>query len=313
MPGGLPYTATLLGVKQVYPGRYVPDTLMQLIAKEGVTFSHCVPTLLQMMLSAPSAAHVDLSRWKLIIGGSALPKALCQAALDRGIDIRTGYGMSETCPILCIATLKPELIEEPGSDVYFRVKAGLPIPLVDLRIVDFDMNDLPHDGSAAGEVVVRAPWLTQGYYKNPEASENLCAGGYLHTNNIGTIDTNGYLQVTDRMKDVIKTGGEWVSSLQLEDIILLHRSVSEVAVIGVEDAKWGERPMAIVVLHGAAPADEADIKAHVMQHAERGVISKYAVPAYIRFVETIDKTSVGKINKKALRERYATDANPVLS
>ncbi|HZA29008.1 MAG TPA: fatty acid--CoA ligase, partial [Gammaproteobacteria bacterium] len=186
-----------------------------------------------------------------------------------------------------------------------RTKAGLPIPLVDLRVVDEQMNDVPHDGKASGEVVVRAPWLTQGYLRDPDASEQLWAGGYLHTNDIGNIDTKGYLQITDRIKDVIKTGGEWISSLELEDIISQHKGVSEVAVIGVKDEKWGERPMALIVLKGdyVGKVEKEEIKAHVKAYANKGIISKFGIPERILFVDALDKTSMGKLNKKAMREK----------
>ena len=304
---GFPYAATLAGLKQVYPGRYAPDALLKLIRTEGVTFSHCVPTILHMILGHPDANATDLSRWKVIIGGSALPTGLAETALKRGIDIFTGYGMSETCPILTLSQVTRSMLKDNAdTGVEMRVRTGLPIPLVDLRIVDEEMNDAPHDGKAAGEIVVRAPWLTQGYFKSPEASEALWAGGYLHTNDIAVIDPNGYVQITDRLKDVIKTGGEWISSLEVEDIISQHPAVSEVAVIGVKDAKWGERPKALVVLKGdgAAPASADELRAFVMSFAERGVISKYGVPQNIAFVDTLIKTSVGKLNKNALRAAY---------
>jgi len=302
---GFPYAATMAGLKQVYPGRYMPDALLRLRAKEGVTFSHCVPTILHMMLTHPEAAAHDLSGWKIIIGGSALSSGLAETALARGIDVFTGYGMSETCPILTLAHLKPNVQASGEKAVATRVKTGLPIPLVDLRIVDPDMNDAAHDGKASGEIVVRAPWLTQGYYKNPDASRDLWAGGYLHTNDIATIDEDGYVQVTDRLKDVIKTGGEWVSSLEVEDILSQHAAISEAAVIAVKDAKWGERPKALIVLKpGAEATGVAEIRDFVKTFADRGVISKFAVPSDIVFVPTLMKTSVGKLNKKALREAY---------
>jgi len=306
---GLPYIATLLGVKQVYPGRYQPESIVELIRDEGVTFSHCVPTILQMVLAAPTAQAVDLSHWKVVIGGSAFTAGLCRQALQRGIDAFAGYGMSETCPILTLAQIKPEFFDGLSDDeeVRLRTKTGLPVPLVDLRIVDAELNEEPHDGKHSGEVVVRAPWLTQGYLNNPEASENLWQGGYLHTQDIGHIDAHGYLQVTDRIKDVIKTGGEWISSLELEYLISQHPSVAEVAVIGVPDEKWGERPLAIIVARegqAAALSIEA-VRQHVQGYVERGVISRYAVPENIRIVEAIEKTSVGKYNKKKMREKYA--------
>ena len=302
---GVPYIATMLGLKQVYPGRYVPDELLALLEREKVTFSHCVPTIMHMMLASPAAQAVDLSGWKVIIGGSALPRGLAQAALDRGIDIFAGYGMSETCPVLTIAQGKTSLLDDASRELDMRTKAGLPVPLVDLRIVDEEMRDVAHDGKTAGEIVARAPWLTQGYFGNPEASETLWAGGYLHTNDIGVIDSDGYVQITDRIKDVIKTGGEWVSSLDLEDLISRHPAVSESAVIGIKDARWGERPLALIVLKPGQTADKAAIQKHLSEYASSGAISKFAVPDQILFIDAIDKTSVGKINKKLLREKYA--------
>jgi len=305
---GLPYVATLLGLKQVYPGRYVPETLLELIRREKVTFSHCVPTILQMVLSSPAAQDADLRGWKLIVGGAALPRGLAQAALERGIDIFAGYGMSETCPVLTIAQLKTPMLGDPARALDLRTKPGLPIPLVDLRIVDAGMRDVAHDGRTPGEVVVRAPWLTPGYWKNPQASEALWAGGYLHTGDIGVIDSDGYLQVTDRIKDVIKSGGEWVSSLEVENLISHHAAVGEVAVIGIRDARWGERPLALIVLKAGHCADQAAIQKHLNEFVAAGTISRYAVPRSVLFVEAIDKTSVGKINKKLLREKYESAA-----
>ncbi len=302
---GIPYVATTLGMKQVYPGRYLPDTLLGLIQREGVTFSHCVPTILQMLLVSPKVKETDLSRWKVIIGGSAMPQALAKQALELGADVFGGYGMSETCPLLSLAQLKPPMREWPMErQLEVRCKAGLPMPLVELRIVDAEMNDLPHDGVSQGEVVARAPWLTQGYLKDPKNSEALWQGGYLHTGDIGTIDPEGYLKITDRIKDVIKTGGEWVSSLDLEDLILTHPGVAEAAVIGVPDAKWGERPMALVVQKPGQTVDVGSLLTLLMGYADKGIISKYGVPERIVFVETIAKTSVGKLNKKELRTQY---------
>ena len=306
---GMPYIATLFGLKQVYPGRYAPETLLKFIRDHGVTFSHCVPTILHMLLSSSAADTADLSRWKVIIGGSAMPKGLAAAALARGIDVFTGYGMSETCPILTLAQV-PSTIAESDADMQAdcRIKTGFPIPLVDLRTVDGEMVDTAHDGKTSGEIVVRAPWLTMGYLNNPAASENLWQGGYLHTGDIGVIDPAGCLQVTDRLKDVIKTGGEWVSSLELESIISEHPAVNEVAVIGIKDEKWGERPLAMVVLKPGHTADAEGIKAHVAKAAEAGHISRYAIPDQIRFVDSLARTSVGKLNKKAMRENLTDGA-----
>ncbi|CAB3789589.1 Long-chain-fatty-acid--CoA ligase [Paraburkholderia ultramafica] len=303
---GMPYIATVLGVKQVYPGRYVPERLVQLVRDEGVTFSHCVSTILHMLLSCDDAKHADFSKWKVIIGGGALPHGLARAALDRGIDIFAGYGMSETCPVLSLAQLPPHTGPlDLDEEVRLRCKTGFPVPLVDVRIVNEDMEDVGHDGKAYGEIVVRAPWLTQGYLNNPEASAHLWTGGYLHTQDIANIDTTGNIQITDRIKDVIKSGGEWISSLEIESLISLHPGVAEVAVIGIKDEKWGERPVALVVLKTDAIVTEDDVKAHVMGFSKTGRISKYAVPQIVKFVDALEKTSVGKMNKKWLRAQFA--------
>jgi fatty-acyl-CoA synthase len=304
---GFPWTATLSGVKQVYPGRYEPALLLKLIKTEGVTFTHGVPTILQMLLGAATAANTDLAGLKMVIGGSELSKGLARQALALGVDVYAGYGMSESAPLLCLAQVKSaDLAGDPDKAVDIRTKAGIPVPLVDIRLVDTDRNEVPHDGQTPGEVVVRAPWLTQGYVDDAEASEQLWAGGYMHTNDIGVIEPSGYLRIVDRIKDVIKTGGEWVSSLQLEDLISQRKGVSEAAVIGVKDDKWGERPLALVIRDAQAGDDLGDtqIKAHLKTFADAGVISKFGIPDQILFVKTLPRTSVGKVDKKALREKY---------
>jgi fatty-acyl-CoA synthase len=201
-----------------------------------------------------------------------------------------------------------DVTSDPDQEAEVRTLAGRTCPLVDLQIVDSNMNPLPHDGGASGEIVVRAPWLSNGYFDNPEASEQLWAGGYLHTNDIGVLTPDGYLRITDRIKDVIKTGGEWVSTLQLEDIIMHCAGVGECAVIGIADARWGERPLALIVRDPktSPPVSAEDIKAQVMTFVDRGVISKFGVPQKILFVDALAKTSVGKFDKKALRAQYGS-------
>ena len=308
---GYPYIATLCGWQQVYPGRYEPSKLVSLFRKEGVTFSHCVPTVLHMVLSAPAAQDVDFTGWKVVIGGSALSSALCRQALARNIDICSGYGMSETCPLLSLGQIKTDMveaIEDPQAredrEVEVRVGAGMPVLLSQMKVVGADMQAVPVDGVSVGEVVVRTPYLTQGYLKNPEASAALWEGGWLHTGDIGRFDEDGYLHLVDRAKDVIKSGGEWVSSIALEDAIGQVAGVSEVAVIGVPDAKWGERPMALVVARTGASVDAEAVRRHLAAMADAGAMSKYAIPEQILLVDHIDKTSVGKLDKKRLRERY---------
>mgnify|MGYP006276990057 FL=1 len=304
---GMPYLFTMLGNKQIYPGRYEPEMILKLITEHKVTYSHCVPTIIHMLVNSPVIDKIDLSGWKVVIGGSALPKGLCTAALKAGINIYSAYGMSETCPLLTVAHIKPHLRETSEEEqIDIRCKTGLPIPMVDLEIVDPAGAPVPHDGIQTGEVVARAPWLTQGYLKNPEKSEELWADGWLHTGDIGNIDQEGYLKITDRLKDVIKTGGEWVSSLALEDIVSSHEAVSEAAAIGIPDEKWGERPVIIVVLKEdfRDSIKEEDLLAVFEKEYETGNLPKYGIPDKIVFTDTIAKTGVGKLDKKVLRKEY---------
>ncbi|MCW8858345.1 MAG: fatty acid--CoA ligase [Deltaproteobacteria bacterium] len=300
---GIPYIATALGIKQVYPGKYTPEMLLKLIDKEKVTFSHCVPTILHLLMSHPLFKEIDLSNWKVLIGGAALPRAMCQTALRRGIDIYTGYGMSETCPVLTIAHVtEDDLTEEEEVDV--RCKTGRPIPLVDLRIVDEQMEDIPADGESVGEIVVRTPWLTQGYLKDQRNSETLWRGGYLHTGDVANRDKRNYVKITDRIKDVIKIGGEWISSLEVEDLIATYPGVAEVAVIGLPDEKWGEKPLALIVRKPESEINEKELIQHIRGFVDKGIISKQIILLKLQFVEAIDKTSIGKVNKRLLREKY---------
>jgi len=302
---GFPYIATMVGVKQVYPGKYIPNVLINLIKEEQVTFSHCVPTILHLLMATPEFAETDLSSWKVVIGGASLPKQMCKTARDRGIDIFSGYGMSETCPVLTIAHVNNDDLDE-DEEVAVRSKTGRPLPLVQLRVVDKQMNDIPADASSVGEIVVRAPWLTQGYWKDTRNSENLWKDGYLHTGDVANIDDNNYVAITDRIKDVIKIGGEWLSSLELEDVINLHPAVSEVAIIGIADPKWGEKPLALIVpAADVEPPAPKEIVNHVKVFIDKGMMSKLALLLNVEIVEQIEKTSVGKINKKMLRETFS--------
>ena len=301
---GVPYAATMLGVKQVYPGRYEPELLVDLIKTHRVTMSHCVPTVMQMMMATESIKTADLSNWHVLIGGSALTKGLCDAAARLGIHMYTGYGMSETCPLLSTTHLKPEDLELPlEQQTAIRVKTGIAVPMVELEIVDPDGNPVPHDGEAKGEVVTRAPWLTQSYFKEPEKGEELWQGGWLHTGDVASMEPDNTLTIKDRIKDVIKTGGEWLSSLDLENLISQHPAVAGAAVVGVPDEKWGERPYALVTLKPGENIGLEDIQKHLQQFVDSGDINKWAIPGQIDFVEDIPKTSVGKINKKLIRDQ----------
>ena len=299
---GIPYVATMLGIKQVYPGRYEPDMLCQLIREEKVTFSHCVPTILQMMLNAPSAQGYNFAGLKVIIGGSALNRALYEAAKARGIQLTAAYGMSETCPLISCAHINDEL--KAGSEderVTYRIKAGVPVPLVEAALMGADGQLLPADGETQGELVLRAPWLTMGYFNEPQKSAELWEHGWLHTGDVATLDDFGFIDIRDRIKDVIKTGGEWLSSLELEDLISRHAAVREVAVVGIPDPQWGERPFALLVLREGQALDAKGLKEHLIPFVELGHINKWAIPSQIAIVTDIPKTSVGKLDKKRIR------------
>lgn len=300
---GVPYVATLMGIKQVYPGRYEPNSLVRLFRDEKVTFSHCVPTILQMILGCEEAKNTPLDGWKMLLGGSALTLGIAAQASAKGIQIHSGYGMSETCPLLCTSYLSgAELEQSTQAQLTLRIKTGMPTPMVDLKIVDADGHAVAHDGQALGEIVVRAPWLTQGYLHEPEKGAELWQDGWLHTGDLASIDPAGRVEIKDRIKDVIKTGGEWISSLDLENLISEHASVISVAVVGIADEQWGERPMALVVCIPGHAVDQSILEAHLQQFVASGRINKWAIPKQFDFVAEIPKTSVGKINKKLIRE-----------
>jgi fatty-acyl-CoA synthase len=299
---GVPYAATMMGIKQVYPGRYDPELLVELWRKEKVTFSHCVPTILQMLLNAKAAKDIDFGGWNIIIGGSALNRTLYAAAKAKGIQLNAAYGMSETGPLISVAHVDDERMA--GSDeeqVTCLLKAGTPGILVEAAIVDLEGNFLPSDGQTQGELVLRAPWLTEGYFREPLKGAEMWAGGWLHTGDVATLDATGTIDIRDRIKDVIKTGGEWVSSLDLEDLCSRHPSVREVAVVGIADPQWGERPFALLVAHEGHVIDARSLKEHLKPFVESGHINKWAIPSQIALVTEIPKTSVGKLDKKRIR------------
>ncbi|MFJ4141246.1 fatty acid--CoA ligase [Pseudomonas sp. NPDC089734] len=299
---GMPYAATMLGLKQVYPGRYDPEFLVELWRREKVTFSHCVPTIMQMLLHSKAAKDTDFGGWKIIIGGSSLNRSLYQAAKAKGIHLTAAYGMSETGPLISVAHMNEELRAGSEEDrITYRIKAGVPGMLVEAAIVDEEGNFLPADGETQGELVLRAPWLTESYFREPQKGAELWAGGWLHTGDVATLDDMGFIDIRDRIKDVIKTGGEWVSSLELEDLCSRHPAVREVAVVGVADSQWGERPFALLVVHEGQSIDARCLKEHLSPFVEQGHINKWAIPSQIAVVTEIPKTSVGKLDKKRMR------------
>ena len=300
---GLPYLATTLGMTQVYPGRYEPEMLLRLLESHRVTFSHCVPTLLLMLLRHPAAGAVDWFRFKVVIGGAALLPAVANEARSRGIRIVGGYGMSETCPIVAVSHVTPALAAEHGSaPVDVITRTGFPLPLVQARVVDAEGRPVPPGSDGVGELVLRCPWLTRDYLEDPVASDRLWRDGWLHTGDGARIDSDGYIRITDRLKDVIKVGGEWISSIEIESVFARHPAVAEVAVIGVPDSKWDEHPRAeIVVRPDAGPVSPRDLLRHLRDAIDTGLLHKRALITEIVIVPAIPKTSVGKTDKKRMR------------
>lgn len=298
-----PYGATMIGLKQVYPGRYLAPRLVDLIEQHKVTLSHGVPAILQMLLKEMAARGRKFDGLKLLLGGSKLNEGLAKAAIESGIEFMSGFGMSESCPVLSRAVFDDKTDSmEMKEQLNYRCLSGSPIMLVSMEIWDENGKPQPMDGKSTGELVIRAPWLTQSYFKNSDAGNELWEGGWMHTQDIASISSSGTLSITDRLKDVIKSGGEWISSLEVETIFSFHPSIADVAVIGVPDERWGERPLALVVLKpDYADTKAADILALGHQAVEKGYLPKYGVPNEIKFLLEMPKTSVGKLDKKRMR------------
>ena len=304
---GIPYIATMMGVKQVFPGKYIPDMLLRLIDTEKVTFSHCVPTIINMILNDPSSKNYDLSKWKVIIGGASLNRSIALEALKRGIDIYCGYGMSETCPVMTVQHLsEKEHSLPPETKVNILVRTGRPIGLVHIKIMG-PHGEAAYDDKSTGEITARSPWFTQGYLKDASNSEKLWEGGWLHTQDVACRDASGSVRITDRMKDVIKIGGEWISSLEIEDLLCLRQGVAEAAVIGHPHPNWGEIPFALVVTKEGETLKERDLMKHIKKYIDLGMLPREAILMKVKFVSALDKTSVGKINKIELRKKHLQD------
>ena len=307
---GIPYGVALNGQKLVLAGRYDYGNILELVDREKVTFSDMVPTILNMIVNHPSAEkhRESLSHWKVVIGGAALPRELAVRARKLGIKVMSGYGLSETAPILTLANPNERLRMLSDEELVdnLLLKTGIPIPLVQIRVVDGEMKDVPRDGKVAGEIVVRGPWLTREYYKEEAMTKDLWAGGWLHTGDMAVIDEEGYLTIVDRIKDAVKSGGEWIPTLILEDLIMRDPAVLEAAVIGAREAHWGERPVAVVSLREGQETSEEELSSHLQKFVEEGKIAKFWVPErFIILPDALPKTSTGKLDKKPLREKYS--------
>ncbi len=301
----LPFAAAWFGAKQVLPRHKLDGaSICELIEQEKVTFTGGVPTLMQGILQhLDSGAKHDLSSLrKIVCGGSAVPRSLNKTYRDNfGVSLTQGYGMTETSPVLTLSNLKSHMSDWPEDDVLDVLsKQGTLVPGLEMKIVNDQGEKLDHDGKQVGEILVRGPWIAGEYYNEPEKTKELIVDGRLRTGDIAKIDPEGYVQIVDRSKDLIKSGGEWISSVDLENTIMAHPDVAEAAVVAIPDEKWQERPMAIVVLKEGAAVDQQDILDFLADK-----VVKWWLPDKVIFLDELPKTSVGKFDKKALRREYA--------
>jgi fatty-acyl-CoA synthase len=303
---GYPYLATMLGAKLVYPGPYLdPESLLEGFVAEGVTWTAGVPTIwlgiLQMLDAEPE--RWDLTRMKgMLVGGAAAPRAMIAGFKQRhGLDVVHGWGMTETSPVASTAQLPGDLADaDPETQFDYIAMQGIPLPLVELRHRDAEGKILPWDGDAMGELETRGPWVAAAYYDTPEQAERWTEDGWFKTGDVVSIHPRGFIQIKDRSKDVIKSGGEWISSVELENALMAHPAVAEAAVIAVPDPKWDERPLAAVVLKAGAAASADELRAFLAPN-----FAKWSLPDRFEFVAEIPKTSVGKFRKTELREMFA--------
>jgi len=304
---GLPQAATLMANKLVFPGRFSMEdapSLIEVMLAEGVSIASGVPSILLPILRHIETLSVkpDFRGMRMLCGGSEPPLSLLVGLHElTGAEVIHAYGGTETSPIVSLNRLKPTLRGRSAEERWnIRRTQGLPVIGVDLEIRGAENQVLPPDGNSVGEICLRGPWVTTSYYDLPEASERF-AGGYWRSGDLGAIDRDGYLKLTDRLKDVIKSGGEWISSIDMENVLIGHPSVREAVVVGIPHPTWGERPLALVVLKPTLTATQQELLEHLSTS-----FSKWQLPDQVLFVGSIQKTSVGKLDKKVVRAEYAS-------
>ncbi len=303
---GFPYSCTFVGATQVYPGPYLDaESLLQLFEEEKVTITAGVPTVMMSILHKLDSDNrkYDLCLRSIIIGGSSAPRFLVKSFDERyGIPVLHSWGMTEISPLGSTSVMTSKLHNAPKEVQYDRaMKQGLPVPFVEIRGRN-ESGLIPWDGVTMGELEVRGPWVASSYYRDTESQGKFTPDGWLKTGDIVTIGEDGCIEIKDRSKDVIKSGGEWISSVALENALMGHPSISEAAVIGIPDEKWMERPFAYVVLKKDKTTSHDELTEYLMDK-----FVKFWVPDGYAFIDTIPKTSVGKFKKSALREKYEQD------
>jgi fatty-acyl-CoA synthase len=305
---GIPYGSALVGAKQVLPGVAPrPERLLSLLQDERVTVAAGVPTIWIGLLPAIQSGAYDLSQLnRIVVGGSAAPRGLIEAYDKVGLNILHAWGMTEMSPIGTVARLKPALSQRGADEqLDYRAKQGLSVPGVETRALDGDGHEVPHDGQAMGELVVRGPWVTGAYYNDERSADSFTPDGWFRTGDVVSVDPEGYIEIADRTKDLIRSGGEWISSVALENALMAHPKVLEAAVIAVPDQRWGERPLACVVPRPEArdQLGDAELTDYLAQQ-----FARWWLPDRYLYLDELPKTGVGKFNKKALRQAHASQA-----
>jgi len=301
---GMPYACVLMGVKMIFPGPHLhPEDLLDLFALERPTYVLGVPTIwmtmLQLLETRPERYRLPPGM-RMLVGGAPVPEAMIRAYQRHGAQICHGWGMTEMSPLGTVSYIKPELQHLSEEERFARyAMAGVPAPIMDIRLVGEDGAECPWDGSAVGEIQVRGPFIAGSYHEVPNDPEKFTADGWLRTGDVATIDRHGYVRISDRTKDLIKSGGEWISSVDMENLLMAHPAVQEAAVIAIPDAKWTERPLACVVLKPGKGATPEELRAHLSAK-----FVKWQLPDRFEFLEAIPRTSTGKFWKVKLRERY---------
>ena len=301
---GIPYCCVMLGIKLIFPGPHLhPEDLLTLFAEENPTYVLGVPTIwlamAQLLESNPEKYRLPRDV-RMLVGGAAMPESLIRTYLRHGALVCQGWGMTETSPVGSIAYLKPELQGASEDERIARfATAGIPSPIMDLRIVDDGGREQPWDNQAVGEIQVRGPFITGSYHEVPQDPEKFTADGWLRTGDVAAIDPHGYIRIADRTKDLIKSGGEWISSVGMENQLMAHPSVQEAAVIAIPHPKWGERPLACVVLKPGKTATAAELRTHLAV-----TFAKWQLPDRFEYLDAIPRTSTGKFWKVKLRERF---------
>ncbi|MCX8204737.1 MAG: long-chain-fatty-acid--CoA ligase [Candidatus Nezhaarchaeota archaeon] len=307
---GFPYIGFFHGLKHLLPGRFDPKVVLEMLRRERRpgqrVFTACVAAVARRIFHHPEAELYRECFKDLIvnIGGGPLPEGLARRMEELGAFFFSGWGMTEAAPVMGMCMPKPHMLDWPEEEkLRFRLKTGWAPPFSEQRVVDEEGRDVEPDGRHPGEIVYRSPWASPGYYKDPEKSRELWRGGWMHTGDIATIDEERCVHIVDRAKDLIKSGGEWISSIKLEALISTHPGVFEVAVVGVPHEKWEERPVALVVPIQGVELTEEGLRRHLMKSVEEGVIPKWWIPDAFVIVEEIPKTGTGKFDKKVIRER----------